>query len=327
MQRRDAVLALALGATPLAASAQRPERTRRIGVLISTSSTSQSSKSDLAGLREGLQERAWVEGKNLLVEYRWANGDAAQARAHAAELAGLAPDVIFSGGTVALNALRDLKVKLPIVFVNITDPVAGGFVSSLAHPGGNVTGFTPFEYDIGGKWLQLLREAAPGIAHVTLLGDPANHNFAGFVRAFMAGAKTLNVQPTAAAIRSVADIERAIEAESRAPNGGLIVSASSFSIVSSDLIVGLASKFRLPAIYWTKTHVLGGGLMSYGPDSVAQYHAAADYVDRILRGAKPEGLPVQGPTKTDLTINLKTAKALGLSMPQTVLLQATEVIR
>jgi putative ABC transport system substrate-binding protein len=327
MQRRDAVLALALGTAPLAASAQRTERMRRIGVLTSVSQNSPASKLDLAGLHEGLQEKGWFEGKNLQADYRWADNDAGRARSQAAELASMAPDLIFSGGTIALNALRDVKVKIPIVFVNITDPVAGGFVTSLARPGGNMTGFTPFEYDIGGKWLQLLRDAVPGIAHATLLGDPANHNFAGFVRSFTAAAKAMNVQPTSAPIRNTSDIGRAIEAEARSPHGGLIVSATSFSIVNSELIVGLANKFRLPAIYWNKAQVDGGGLMSYGPNSSALCRAAADYVDRILKGAKPEDLPVQAPNKTDLTINLKSAKALGITIPQTVLLQANEVIR
>lgn len=327
MERRDAILALVLGTAPFAATAQPAERMRRLGVLTSISQTSPGEKLDADGLREGLQEKGWVEGKNIQIDYRWAQGDAGRARSYAAEFATMAPDLILATGTVALSGLKDTNVKVPIVFVNITDPVAGGFVTSLARPGGNMTGFTPFEYDIGGKWLQLLRDAVPGIAHVTLMGDPANHNFAGFVRSFTAAAKSMNVQPISAPIRNTADIGRAIEAEASSPNGGLIVTAASFSMVSGNLIIGLASKFRLPAIYWNISHVQSGGLMSYGPDSKALHHAAADYVDRILRGAKPENLPVQTPNKTDLTINLKTAKALGITIPPSVLVQANEVIR
>jgi putative ABC transport system substrate-binding protein len=291
------------------------------------SQTNLSAKVNVAGLLEGLQAKGWVEGKNLQLDYRWADGDADRARSYAVELADLAPDLILASATLALIALRDTKVKIPIVFVNVTDPVAGGFVTSLAHPGGNVTGFTPFEYDIGGKWLQLLKDAVPSIAHVTLMGDPANHNFAGFVRSFSAAAKSMKVEPISAPIRNTGDIERAIEAEARSPNGGLIVTATTFSTVSSDLIIALASKFRLPAIYWNSVSVQSGGLMSYGPDSRALHLAAAEYVDLILRGAKPADLPVQAPNKTDLTINLKTAKALGITIPQSVLLQANEVIR
>jgi putative ABC transport system substrate-binding protein len=327
MQRRDAVLALVFGTLPFAVSAQRPERMRRLGVLIGVSQSNPASKSNVVGLLEGLQEKGWVEGKNLQIDYRWADGDASRARSYAVELANMEPDLILASATLALTALKDTKVKLPIVFVNITDPVAGGFVTSLAHPGGNMTGFTPFEYDIGGKWLQLLKNAVPSISHVTLMGDPANHNFVGFVRSFSAAAKSMNVGSISAPILNNGDIERAIEAAARSPNGGLIVTAATFSTVSGDLIIGLANKFRLPAIYWNSVLVQSGGLMSYGPDSSALHRAAADYVDRILRGAKPESLPVQAPNRTDLTINLKTAKALGITIPQSVLLRADEVIQ
>ena len=215
------MLSFAMAALPFATSAQRTERIRRLGVLMSGSQTNQQSLRDVAGLLDGLKATGWLENKNLQLDYRWADGNADRARTFAAELASLAPDLIFSSGTVSLNALRAAGVGLPIVFANITDPVAGGFVTSLAHPGGNVTGFTPFEYDIGGKWLQLLKDAVPSVAHVSLLGDPVNHNFAGFVRSFSAAAKPMRVEPMAAPIRSVGDIERAIEAEARSPNGRL----------------------------------------------------------------------------------------------------------
>jgi putative ABC transport system substrate-binding protein len=327
MDRRDTLAALALVAAPVAAMAQNAERVRKVGVLWSTALSNPATQRDAAAMLDGLREKGWVEGKNLQVDMRWSQGDPVRARTLAAELAGTAPDLIFSSGTVALVGLRDAKVKLPIVFVNITDPVAGGFVASLAHPGGNITGFTPFEYDIGGKWLQLLKNTVPTISHATLLGDPANHNFAGFVRSFTAAAKSLNVKPTSAAIRNTDDIRRAIEAEAGNPNGGLIVTAATFTIVSADMIFSLASKYRLPAIYWNSNLVQSGGLMSYGPDSNALHHASADYVDRVLKGAKPEDLAVQSPNKIDLTVNLKTAKALGITIPQTVLVQANEVIQ
>ncbi len=294
---------------------------------MSTSQSNPTNKSDLGGLVEGLRDKGWIENKNLLIDYRFADNDPVRALGSIAELVNLNPDLIFSGGTVALNALRESKLQIPIVFANVTDPVAGGYVTSLAHPGGNITGFTPFEYDIGGKWLQLLRDAVPGMTHVTMLGDPANHNFAGFQRSFLAGAKSMNLLPVTAPIRSVADIEQAIQAAAKTPNGGLVVTAASFSVVHRDLIVSMASKFRLPAIYWNLSHVEGGGLMSYGPPSNLIFRASADYVDKILKGAKPADLPVQSPTRIDLTINLKTAKALGISIPQSVLLQANEVIR
>ncbi len=327
MPRRNVILALALAAVPFAARSQRTDRVRRLGVLWSGSQVNGQTIKDIAGLVEGLKALGWVEGRNLQLDLRYAEGNADRARGYATELANLAPDVIFSSGTVALNALREAKVGTPIVFANVTDPVAGGFVTSLAHPGGNVTGFTPFEYDIGGKWLQLLRDAVPGIAHVALLGEPANHNFAGFVHSFSSAAKAMKVEPIPAPIRSVGDIEQAIEAESRTPHGGLIVTASTFSVVNSDLIIALASRFRLPAIYWNSGYTQRGGLMSYGPDSGDLHRAAADYVDRILKGAKPADLPVQSPNKTNLTINLTTAKALGVTIPQSVLLQADEVFR
>ena len=325
MDRRDALMALAAGALPIATLAQRAEPIRRIAVLMSAGEAA--SRQYVDGLLEGLQEKGWAVGRNLQIEYRWPGGDPARARSYASELAAGSPELILSSGTVSLSALRDVHVKLPIVFVNITDPVAGGFVSSLSHPGANVTGFTPFQYDIGGKWLQLLRDAVPSMAHATLLGDPANHNFTGFVRAFTAAAKAMNIVPVAAPISAYADIERAIEAEGKTPHGGLVVSAATFVGVYRDQLVALAARHRIPAIYWTVEPVRAGGLMSYGPDFRLLHRASAAYVDRILKGAKPSDLPVQSPDEIDLTINLKTASALGISIPRAVLLQAREVIR
>jgi putative ABC transport system substrate-binding protein len=325
VDRRDAVMTLVAGTLPSCARAQRTEPMRRIAVLMSAGESV--SRPYVEGLLEGLRDHGWQVGKNLQIEYRWPGGDPARARGHATELVALGPELIVSSGTVSLVALRDVQAGLPIVFANITDPVAGGFVSSLARPGGNVTGFTPFKYDIGGKWLQLLKETVPALTHATLLGDPANHNFAGFVRSFTAAAKSLNIAPVAAPVSSLADIERAIEAEGKAGHGGLILSAATFVGVYREQIVAQAARYRLPAIYWTVDPVRAGGLMSYAPDFRQLHRAAATYVDRILKGAKAGDLPVQAPDELDLTVNLATATALGITIPQTILLQAHEVIR
>ena len=325
MDRRDVVMALGAATLPFVTRAQTASPVRRIAVLMSAGETP--SKPYVEGLLDGLRDKGWQVGRNLQIEYRWSGGEPARARGLATELVAMAPELILSSGTVSLVALREVQAKLPIVFVNITDPVAGGFVSSLAHPGGNLTGFTPFQYDICGKWLQLLKDTVPSLAHATLLGDPANHNFAGFLRSFTAAARSMHVVPVAAPISSLADIERAIEAEGKAPHGGLILSAAAFVNVYSGQIIALASKHRLPAIYWTVDPVRAGGLMSYAPDFRRLHRASAAYVDRILKVTKPDDLPVQAPDEIDLVINLKTASALGITIPRTMLLQATEVIR
>src|SRR5262245_33966909 len=299
---------------------------RRIGVLMSDVETDQDGQTRVTAFVRGLQERGWVDGRNIRIDYRWSGGDASRAGADATELVGLGPDVIMASSTVSLSAVRPVTNTIPIVFVAVTDPVAGGFVASLAHPGGNITGFTPFEYNIGGKWLQLLKETAPHVARVALLGDPNNHNFAGFVRSFDTAAKALSVRAIATPIRDAADIERAVDALTREENGGLIVTAATFSLVHRELIIGLAARHKLPAIYWHRKHITAGGLISYGPDLTYQYRLAADYVDRILKGEKPAGLPVPSTSKYEIAINFRTARALGLEIPAALLARADEVI-
>ncbi len=320
------VLAGAAVAWPLAVQAQQEDKSRRIGVMFSTAEDDSQSKADLAGFRAELEGLGWKEGRNIQIEYRWAAGNVGRARTLAAELVSLAPTAIMGSGTVAVTALHEATATIPIVFVNVTDPVAGGFVASLAHPGANVTGFTPFEYDIGGKWLGLLKEMAPRITRVALLGDPNNHNYGGFQKSFEIASTSLSVKPIAVAVRGAEDIDLGIRSLADQPNGGLIVTAATFSIVYRDKIVALASQYKLPAIYWNRGQVLAGGLMSYGPDSIDLHRRSASYVDRILKGEKPAGLPVQTPTKFEFMINLKSAKALGLDVPPTLLARTDEVV-
>lgn len=324
MRRRDAASVILFGSMVARAQAQRAGTTRRLLVLMSGGQAV--SKQSVEGLLEGLQAKGWVDGRNFQVDIRYVDGDPARARAAAAAAVDLAPDLVLAGGTVVVNALRDAKVRLPVVFVNITDPVAGGFVPSLAHPGANMSGFTPFRYDIGGKWLQLLREAVPELTHAAMLGDQANHNYAGFVHSFLAAAKAMNIEPTLVPIQTPADIERAIEAEARRPHGGMVVTAATFSLTHRGLLISAAAKSRLPAIYWNSEFVQSGGLMAYGPQNRALYRASADYVDRIFKGAPPGDLPVQAPDQIDLSINLKAAEALGVAVPRTLLMQAQDVI-
>jgi putative ABC transport system substrate-binding protein len=280
----------------------------------------------LVAFRSGLEVLGWKEGQTIHIDYRWPGADVGRARALAVELAGLAPAAIMCGGTVASTALHEATTTIPIVFVNVTDPVAGGFVESLARPGGNMTGFTPFEYEISGKWLQLLKEMAPGIKRVALLGDPNNHNFKGFQKSFESVAHAISVEPISVGVRGAEEIERGIRSLATEPNGGLIITAAAFSITHRPLIVALANQFKLPAIYWNRFQVAGGGLMSYGPDIPDLARQAATYVDRILKGAKPSELPVQAPIKLQLLINAMTAKAIDLAIPPALLARADEVI-
>lgn len=323
--KRRAFMALA-GVASIHPFTVRAQQMRRIVIIFSTSEGSPQSMRDLAALKAGLQEHGWTDGRNIQVEVRWAGGDPGGARTAAMEAIAQAPALIVASGTPSLQALHDARTAVPIVFLNITDPVAGGFVASLARPGGNVTGFTPFEYDIGGKWLELLKEAAPGLKRVAMLGDPANHNFSGFKKSFETAAAALAVEPIAVPIRVADDIERGIHSLAEAPNGGLIITAASFSIVNRDRIVGLAIRYKLPGMYWNRVQVEAGGLMSYAPDTAVLHGRSADYIDRILKGAAPANLPVQGPTKVDLTINLRTAKAIDLVIPPGLLARADEVI-
>jgi putative tryptophan/tyrosine transport system substrate-binding protein len=312
-------------AWPVMARAQQAERMRRIGVLMYWTADDAEGQARLAAFTEALKQLGWSDGTNLRIDIRWATAD--DVRRHASELVALAPDVLVAGtGTSTAAPLLEATRTLPIVFVTVIDPVGAGFVASLARPGGNATGFTMFEYGMSGKWLELLKEIAPRLMRVAVLRDPAIASGIGQFSAVQAVAPSLGVEVSPVDVRDAGEIERAITVFARGVNGGLIVTASGSALSHRHLIATLAARHRLPAIYAGRHYVTAGGLISYGPDLVDQFRRAAGYVDRILRGDKPADLPVQAPTKYDLIINLKTAKALGLDMPATVLARADEVI-
>jgi putative tryptophan/tyrosine transport system substrate-binding protein len=327
MNRRECILALGgAAAWPLAARAQQGEQTRRIGVLIQVAEGDPQARIEVAAFLRGLQELGWSEGRNLRVETRWGGGDAGRIRKYAAELVALAPEVVLAlGGTVA-GALQQASGTVPIVFVNVTDPVGRGYVASLAQPVGNATGFTSFEFGMGGKWLEVLKEIAPRVTRAAVLRDPAITAGIGYLAAIHALAPSIGVQVIPVDVRTTSDIERAVAAFARTPMGGLIVTADPAAIVHREAIITLAARHRLPAIYPYRFFVTSGGLISYGLDNIEQYRLAASYVDRILKGEKPADLPVQAPTKYELVINAKTAKALGIEVPPTLLARADEVI-
>jgi putative ABC transport system substrate-binding protein len=305
-------------AWPLSARAQQPERMRRIGVLMASAADDAESQARIAGFLQGLQQLGWADGRNVRIDTRWATTNPDDIRRHAAELAALAPDVLVAAtGTVTVAPLLQATRSVPIVFVQVIDPVGAGFVASLARPGGNATGFTIFEYGMSGKWLELLKEIAPRVARAAVLRDPAIASGIGQFGAVQAVAPSFGVELSPVDVRDAGEIERAVMAFARSSNGGLIVTASTLASRHRDLIIALAAGHRLTA----------GGLISYGPDSIDAYRRAAGYVDRILKGEKPADLPVQAPTKYELVINLKTAKALGLEVPATVLARADEVIQ
>jgi len=326
VSRREFITLLG-GATawPIAARAQQPERMRRIGVLAPTAPDDAEAQTRFAALRQGLQRFGWIEGRNLQIDARWGAGDAGAIGRAATELAALAPDVIVASGSAAAAILQATRT-VPIVFVSVPDPVGSGFVESLAQPGGNATGFIMFEYGLSAKWLELLKEIAPSVTRAAVLRDPAIVAGIGQFAVIQSAAPSVGVDVSAINMRDGAEIERAVTAFARRPNGGLILTASALAAIHRDLVVSLAARYKLPAVYITRYFVAGGGLVSYGPDFVDQYRRAAEYVDRILKGEKPADLPVQAPTKYELVINLKTAKALGLDIPTTVLASADEVI-
>jgi putative ABC transport system substrate-binding protein len=280
----------------------------------------------LATFRDELQRLGWIDGSNVRIDSRWGAGDAEEIRKDAKELVALAPDIILATGTTSLGPLFQATRSVPIVFVIVPDPVGAGFVSSLARPGGNATGFTSFEYGIGAKWLELLKEIAPSVTRAAVIRDPAISAGIGLFGAIQSVAPSFTVVASAVNVRDAPEIERAVAEFARSANGGLIVTASALATVHRDLIVSLTAKYKLPTIYYERFFVTGGGLISYGPDFVDQYRRAAGYVDRILKGEKPADLPVQAPTKYELAINLKTARALGLEVPQSLLARADEVI-
>jgi len=328
MRRRHFITLLggAAAAWPLAAWAQQGARARRIGVLIGLSANDPESSRRLTAFRQGLQELGWFDGRNVRLDVRWATGDADRFRQYAAELIEHDPAVILALGSTTLGPLQQTTRTVPIVFALVADPVGGGFVQSLAKPGGNATGFTLFEYSISGKWLQLLKEIAPRTTRVAFLRDHASPSGIGQFAALQSAASLIGVEVSPANVRDADEIERNVGAFARGSNGGLIVTTTSVAIVHRELIIELAARHKLPTIYWDRFYVADGGLISYGADTIDQCRRAAEYIDRILNGEKPGDLPVQAATKYQLSINLKTAKTLGLEVPPTLLARADEVI-
>jgi putative ABC transport system substrate-binding protein len=333
MKRREFITllggaAVVLLALPRAARAQQPEQMRRIGVLMNRAADDPEGQARIAAFQQALQQLGWNDGRNVRIDKRWGEDDVDRERRAAAELVALAPDIFFASGTLSVAALQKVSRTVPIVFVGVTDPVGAGVVDSLARPGGNVTGFMIYEYSFGGKRLELLKQIAPSVTRVAVLRDPANPAGSAEFAAIQAVAHSLMVQVSPVdSRRDAGEIERAITAFARSPNGGLILTPNAAAVsVNRDLIITLAAQHKLPAVYPFRYMVTGGGLMSYAPDVVDQCRRAAGYVDRILKGEKPTDLPVQAPTKYELVINLKTAKALGLTVPPSLLTSADEVI-
>jgi len=326
MNRRNFVTLLSSAAVwPLAARAQQGNRIRHIGMLSSHAADDPEAPVRVAAFAQGMEQLGWSIGGNLRVEYRWSTSDA-ERRKYAAELVALAPDVILAESGAIVGSLQQASRTVPIVFVNVIDPVGGGWVESLAHPGGNATGFASTEFAMSAKLLELLKEIAPRVTRVAVIRDPSVPAGSGGFAAIQAVAPTFAVEITPVGVRDASEIERGLTAFARAPNGGLIVVASSSVVTYHELLFSLAARHQLPAVYPNRVFVTGGGLMSYGIDTVSPYRQAAGYVDRILRGEKPADLPVQLPTKFELAINLTTAKALGLDVPPSLLLRADEVI-
>jgi putative tryptophan/tyrosine transport system substrate-binding protein len=327
MRRRDFVRGIA-GAIgwPIAARAQQPDRQRRVGVLLPSAKDDPEYQPWVSAFRQTLQELGWVDGRNMQIDIHWATTNPSEIRRQAAELLALAPDVILASGTSTVGPLMQATRTVPIVFPIIADPVAGGFVESLARPGGNATGFMLFEYSISGKWLELLKQIAPGVARVAVLGDPDTPTGPAQFGVIQAVAPSLRVEVSAFNKRDANEIDRVITSFARSPNGGLIVTAGGPGFVNRDLIIALAARYKLPAMYFDRAFVASGGLLSYGPDRINLYRRAAGYIDRILKGEKPADMPVQAPTKYQLVINLKTAKALGIDVPVHLQQIADEVI-
>jgi putative ABC transport system substrate-binding protein len=328
MKRREFITLVggAAATWPLAARAQG-ERMRRIGVLIASAADDSENQARMAALLQGLTQLGWTDGRNLRIDTRWATTDADELRRHAAELAALAPDVLVAAsGTATAAPLLQATRTVPIVFVVVVDPIGAGFVASLARPGGNATGFTMFEYGLSGKWLELLKQIAPGVTRAAVLRDPSIASGIGQFAAVQAVAPSFGVELSPVDVRDAPEIERAVTAFVQSGNGGLIVTPSPVANRYRDLIATLAARHRLPAVYGSRQYVAAGGLVSYGPDLIDQFRRAAGYVDRILKDEKPAELPVQTPTKYELVINMRTAKALGLDVPATVLARADEVI-
>jgi ABC-type uncharacterized transport system substrate-binding protein len=326
--RRDFITLLGGAAVswPLTARAQQGERMRRIGVLRGLTVNDPVVQAQHAAFLQELQQLGWTEGRNVRIDIRWAVGNGDDLRKYAAELVALAPDVILAPGAAPVGPLLEATRTVPIVFVIVPDPVGAGYVESVSRPGGNATGFMMFEYSLCGKWLELLKEIAPGVTRAAILRDTSTAAGVGQFAIIQSVAPAVGVDVTPIDLRDAAEIERAVTAFARSTNGGLILTASPLAAVHRDLIITLAARYKLPAVYDSRLYVAAGGLISYGPNFTDQFRRAAGYVDRILKGEKPADLPVQAPSKYELIINLKTAKALGLVMPSTVLSRADEVI-
>jgi putative ABC transport system substrate-binding protein len=328
MRRREFIKLIAGSAAfaPFSARAQQSDRVRRIAILMNLAAADPESQRRITALRDGLRKLGWIEGRNIQIESRWGASDLDHARTYAAELVGMNPEVIFAGTSVPLTALHRATQTIPIVFAQIGDPVATGFVDSIRQPGGNVTGFSQFENEIAAEWVQLLKQIAPNVTRVAAIYDPANREYAGFLPVMDTAARAQGLQMVSYGVRNSDEIEHAIETFASEPNGGLIPLPGPITGAQRKLIIALTAKHRLPNLYALRYYPEIGGLASYGPDNIDLYRRAADYIDRILRGEKPADLPVQLPTKFQLVINLKTAKALGLEIPTALLVRADEVI-
>jgi len=326
--RRELLAALggAAAAWPRGAHAQQPERMRRIGVLMNRAPQNPEGQDRLAAFHQGLQELGWGIGRNVRIETRWSEDIADESVKQAAGLVALAPDIVLASGTLAVTALQRISRTLPIVFAAVGDPVGAGIVDSLAHPGGNATGFMLYEFNFSAKYLELLKEIAPRVTRVAIIRNAANPTGIGQFGALQNAAQLLGVAASPINVRDAREIEHSVEAFARSPNGGLVVTQSASATVYRDVIIAVAARHKLPAVYALRYNATAGGLISYGPDVVDQFRQAAAYVDRVLKGAKPADLPVQAPTKYELVINLKTANALGLTVPDSLLARADEVI-
>jgi putative tryptophan/tyrosine transport system substrate-binding protein len=328
MKRREFIAGLGSAAAwSVVASAQQPDQLRRIGVLMNLAADDPEGLGRFTAFAQGMQEAGWTDGRNLRIDTRWVGGDADRVRKYAAEIVTLAPDVILAASSLCVGAVRQVTPNIPIVFVQVIDPVSAGFAATLAHPGGNATGFSVFEYGVSGKWLELLKQIAPTVTRAAVIRDPSVASQLGELGAIQSVASPLGVELHLLDTRDAIEIRRAVTAFARGSNnGGLIILSGGSSLAHRELIIALAAEHRLPAVYSDRVFVTGGGLMSYDPDRIEQYRRAAGYVDRILKGEKPADLPVQAPTKYELAINLKTAKALGLEIPPSLLARADEVI-
>jgi putative ABC transport system substrate-binding protein len=327
MRRREFVTLVGRAIVwPFAADAQQPDRIRRVGVLISSASDDPVAQARVATFVQGLRQLGWTDGRNVRIDTRWVSNNVDNGRKYAAELIALAPDVILAGGGLATTSLLQATRAIPIVFAQIPDPVGAGYVDSLGKPGGNATGFTIMEYSLSGKWLELLKEIAPAVTRVAVLRDPAVAAGAGQFGAIQSAASSAGVEVSPINLRDAGEIEPAVTAFAHSSNGGLIVTSASSTQANAELIVKLAAQHKLPAVYFQRSFVASGGLVSYGSDLLDSFRRAPEYVDRILKGEKPAELPVQAPNRYELAINLKTAKALGLTVSPSLLSRANEVI-